>query len=191
MFLESTYQELFKKYNFVGPVTPVGKVTEVSSWWNFGIFRSHFSDIRFWSNFIDCTWLLPEEWQPLQSYTFEELLISTFQKHIVFICTDVSGRSYDGVKMAIFEKVGIWDLLDARRDLGNPRKKRPFLTPKSVFPLQAPIPLQIWAQTVQGARRTVHSKWSHKKGKISKKIVSSDFSISRSHSHVHCSLRWN
>ena len=55
MFLESTYQELFKKYNFVGPVTPLGKVTEVSSWWNFEFFRSQFSDIRFWQNMVDCT----------------------------------------------------------------------------------------------------------------------------------------
>ena len=31
MFSESTYQELFKKYNFIGTVTPLREVTEVSS----------------------------------------------------------------------------------------------------------------------------------------------------------------
>ena len=110
-------------------------------------------------------------YRPQKVILFEELSISTFQKHIVFICTDVSGQSYDGVKMALFGKVGIWDLLDAMRDLRNPRKKRLFLTPKSVFPLQALKPLQIWAQTAQWALRTVLSKWPHQKKEIRKKIV--------------------
>ena len=34
MFLKSTYRELFKKYNFVGAVSPVEKVTGVISGWN-------------------------------------------------------------------------------------------------------------------------------------------------------------
>ena len=45
-------------------------------------------------------------YRPHKVILFEELSISTFQKHIVFICTDVSGRSYDGVKMAIFGRAG-------------------------------------------------------------------------------------
>ena len=34
MFLKRAYQELFKKYNFVGAVSPVEKVTGVISGWN-------------------------------------------------------------------------------------------------------------------------------------------------------------
>ena len=43
---------------------------------------------------------------PYKVILFEEYSMSTFQKHIVFLCTDVSGRSCDGVKMSIFKKVG-------------------------------------------------------------------------------------
>ena len=43
---------------------------------------------------------------PYKVILFEEYSISTFQKHIVFLYTGVSGRSCDGVKMTIFKKVG-------------------------------------------------------------------------------------
>ena len=42
---------------------------------------------------------------PYKVILFEELLISSFQKHIVFICTDVSGRSCDGVKRVRWSKI--------------------------------------------------------------------------------------
>ena len=32
MFLKSTYRELFKEYNFVGAMSPLGKVTRANSW---------------------------------------------------------------------------------------------------------------------------------------------------------------
>ena len=106
---------------------------------------------------------------PHKVILFEKLSMSTFRKHIVFLPIDVSGWSCGGKKMLIFEKVGSWIPPDSRRDLRDPRKKRPFLRPKSVFPLQALKPLQIWAQTVQWALRTVLSKWSHQKGEIREK----------------------
>ena len=99
---------------------------------------------------------------PHKVILFEEPLMSTFRKHIVFPPTDVSGWSCGGEKMLIFEKVWSWIPPDPRRDLRDPRKKRPFLRPKSVFPLHALKPLQIWAETAQGARRTVRLKRAHK-----------------------------
>ena len=106
---------------------------------------------------------------PHKVILFEKLSRSTFRKHIVFLPTDVSGWSCGGKKMLIFEKVWSWIPPDPRRDLRDPRKKRPFLRPKSVFPLQALKPLQIWAQTAQWARRTVLSKCARSKLKIWKK----------------------
>ena len=52
MFLKRAYQELFKKYNFVGAMSPVEKVTGVTSGWNLikiGYLRNEIWKIR---NFI-------------------------------------------------------------------------------------------------------------------------------------------
>ena len=87
---------------------------------------------------------------------FEQYSVSSFQKHTVYLCTDPSGRSCDGLKMTIFGEIGA----RPSRDLRDPRKKRPFLSTKFIFPLQAGKPLQIWAETVQWARRTINSKWA-------------------------------
>ena len=121
---------------------------------------------------------------PHKVILFEEPLMSTFRKHIVFPPTDVSGWSCGGEKMLIFEKVWSWIPPDPRRDLRDPRKKRPFLRTKFVFPLHTLKPLQIWAETAQWARRTMLSKWAHKNVKISKNILCFDFSTSRGDSTV-------
>ena len=95
---------------------------------------------------------------PHKVILFEEPLMSTFRKHIVFLCIDVSGGSCDGLKMIIFGEIGA----RPSRDLRDPRKKRPKLNAKTQIPQQAGIALQIWAETVHGARRTKLSKRAHK-----------------------------
>ena len=102
---------------------------------------------------------------PHKLYIFEESSSSTFQKHIVLPCDDVCGQSYGCVKSTHFHEIWSWEI----RDLRNPRKKRPFLSTKFIFPLQALKPLQIWAETAQWARRTISSKWVPKICKYGKK----------------------
>ena len=101
---------------------------------------------------------------PYKVILFEKYMINAFRKHIVFLRANVSGRNCDGLKMTIFVEMGAWP----SRDLRDPRKKRPFLRSKSVFPLHALKPLQIWAETVQGSWRTVDLKRDHKREKSGK-----------------------
>ena len=72
--------------------------------------------------------------------------------------------------------------------LRNPRKKRPFLTPKNQIRKRALKGLQRVLKTVHGARRTKLSKWARKMTEFRKKNPYLTFSISRGHTYIHIYL---
>ena len=89
---------------------------------------------------------------PVRDRQIQSHLLLIWTPTVVLICYEICGPSCASGKIINFDQISSWEI----RDLKDPRKKRPFLSTKFVFPLHALKPLQIWKKKSDGSKFRNH-----------------------------------